>query len=57
MYLLQGFRLHSVISVSCPRSTQSSPPYWGGGLVQDLIRVFEPFPQVALQSDHLVQSV
>ena len=57
MYLLQGFRLHSVISVSGPRSTQLSPPYWGGGLVQDLIRVFEPFPQVVLQSDHLVHSV
>ena len=57
MYLLQGFRLHSVISVSGPRSTQLSPPYWGGGLVLDLIRVFEPFPQVALQSDHLVHSV
>ena len=57
MNLLHGFRLHAVVSVSGPSSTQLSPPYWGGGLVQDLIRVFEPFPQVALQSDHLVHSV
>ena len=56
-YSRQGSGLHDTVSEVGPRSSQFLPPCLGGGLVQNLVRVFEPPPQVAPQSDHFVHSV
>ena len=58
MYLLgHGFRSQCISSSGLP--VQLSPPRWGAGLVQLLLSVIVPWPQVfehvvyALQVDHL----
>ena len=41
--------LQGSVFCAAPRSLQSFPPLDGGGLVQVLVSVFVPPPQVALQ--------
>ena len=60
MYIIQNLRQFSTrtqLSVSLLTPSHSSPPNWGKGLLQVLVRSFNPTPQVSLHCDQSENSL